>query len=174
MEPALRFRRTIVLMRAALLLLCSLLTACGTIRTGSHQAIQVDSDPAGALIAVDCGEAERHPGLRTPAVLHLPRAAEHCAILLTKPGYQHASFELNRALSPASVANMELAVVGSELLAEDCCGPDWFFVTGAFIAGGAVLGAAGMAIDGATGALWEHQPASIFLVLEEEAEQGSD
>jgi hypothetical protein len=87
-----------------------LLSACATAINTPYQHVPVTSDPPGAFVIVDCGKAP-HDGGVTPAAVTLDRAAEHCAITLSKQGYEPKSIAFERQTSRVVAANRGLGVV---------------------------------------------------------------
>ncbi len=146
------------------------LTSCATMVNGRYQDVKVDSYPAGAAIAVDCGKAS-HDGGTTPTTLRLPRRAEACTLKLSKAGYREREFvferQLSRAVSANTVAAAPVAVVtavagaivASELaLSDDVIGFGWDV--------GLTLGSApGRQIDKQTGGAYKWVPGDVFIVL---------
>jgi hypothetical protein len=156
-----------------LLIIILLATGCATMIHGTHQDVPVQSDPAGARVRVDCGDAPLEPGV-TPLVISLPRAEEHCSLTLTKDGFVERTIVFERQLSRATSGNQVGGVVTGTFVG--LIG----LITGAFVsegaadagatvgfdAGSAAGSAAGHGIDKRTGAAYKHAPERIMVRLE--------
>jgi hypothetical protein len=138
---------------------------CATVNDGTYQRIAVSTEPSGASIAVDCGSAAHHVRKTTPATIKVPRRADPCKLLVTKEGYENESIALKRVVSPRAYSNFHLAAAGVEAMSDDCCDSDWFAFLALLTAGSAAVGAVGMTVDRATGAIFEHTPEVVSLVL---------
>ena len=127
---------------------------CATVRNGRHQEIRVVSDPAGADVEVRCGKAQA--ARVTPATIRLPRRAEECSLILSRPGYQSETVVFDSSPSGFLWANLSGPIVGGATGATRHSDQAFLdFLLGAF------LGGAGFAIDAMTGAMWELQPTSV-------------
>lgn len=135
---------------------------------GRYQQMPVHSDPAGAHIAVDCGDAPADGGV-TPATVRLRRGAHHCAITLTKDGYAPETVTFEKHLSSQTFANIGLgfvtglalgvAAAPSSILSEDDSASN---AATAGVIGGT---AAGILIDRSTGAMYRQAPGSVDVQL---------
>lgn len=153
------------------LLLCGVVsTGCATTLGGRNQAIHVESDPAGATLAVDCGIRNADAG-KTPVTIHVSRQAEPCRITLSKEGYQRREIDLVRQFNPAFLGNLTPVGVVIEGAIESESGSGFGSeleeMTEIFFAGVALgITGIGMAIDGLTGAVWTRGSGTIVVTLE--------
>jgi hypothetical protein len=77
---------------------------CATMVNETTEKIPVRSNPAGAVVSVDCGNAPLYGGM-TPTVITVPRAATPCSLTIAKEGYAEKRIEFQRQLSRATTAN---------------------------------------------------------------------
>ena len=84
------------------------LTGCASVVNHTTQQIPVTSDPAGAVVRVDCGDVKNDPKLITPAVVTVQRKADHCTIALEKAGYAPAEVKLAKSMSAWYLGNVVL------------------------------------------------------------------
>jgi hypothetical protein len=142
----------------------ALLASCATlVHPDSHERIPVTSDPAGAVVSVDCGSLPVYGGV-TPVTLTIQRKADPCVFTVSKEGYKPHSVELSRELTRAAEGNqVPGAVVG---------GVAWIisFLAGepgvaVYQAGREAGSAPGNAIDERTGAMYKHVPGEVHVVL---------
>ena len=161
------------MMRVLWIFTLSLTTGCATIINGTHQNVPVQSDPGGARVRVDCGDAPLDPGV-TPLVVAMPRAAEHCSLTLTKDGYAEATVVFERQLSRATEGNKVggvvtgaffglIGLVTGSLVSEDAADAGGAI---GFDAGNAAASAAGNGIDRHSGGAFKHVPERVFVRLE--------
>jgi len=68
------------------------------------EKIPVRSEPAGAVVSIECGNAPIYGGV-TPTVITVPRAAQPCGITIAKEGYVDARVTFERQYSRAGAAN---------------------------------------------------------------------
>lgn len=134
-------------------------TACATVQHGPVQRIHVESEPSGAeVLTTLCGPGSTKKAL-TPAVIWVSRRAERCTLLFSADGYESDRVVLTRAVADESLDNLEFF----EICAEDVldCDDAWpFFFFGGLLAG------TGFGVDAVTGALFEQQPADVFVRLQ--------
>src|SRR5437879_2971868 len=108
--------RAVPVMRRGLPAIVLLLTAgCGTMINGTTEQVPVKSDPSGAVITIECGNAPLYGGF-TPMTITLQRSAEPCAITVAKEGYEETRVELKRQISRAAGANRVPGVVTGAVL----------------------------------------------------------
>lgn len=131
---------------------------CATLHHGRHQEISVVSDPAGADVEIRCGKAQ--PPAVTPATVRLPRRAENCSLLLTRPGFQPETVVFDSSPSRWTWLNLAPPIAGGVL--GGTRGHAHAFTDFLF---GALLGGIGFGIDAITGAMWELTPATIERTL---------
>lgn len=96
-------------MKRLLTLLVALSAGCAT--TGPTQQILVRSEPAGAAVTVECGDAKNDTQLLTPTVVSVHRRPDHCAILLVKDGYHPVAVPLHKARSAWHFGNVLAGVL---------------------------------------------------------------
>jgi|GEM_PF-383759 len=77
---------------------------CATMVNTANEKIPVRSNPAGAVVSVDCGNAPLYGGV-TPTTITVPRTAAPCSITLAKEGYVPVRVDFHRELSRAVAAN---------------------------------------------------------------------
>jgi hypothetical protein len=161
--------------RIALLLFPLALAGCATVVNDQKEKIAVRSEPAGAVVSVECGTAPVYGGV-TPAVIIIERTADPCAFTIAKEGFEPQRVELQRQISRATKGNKVPGVVAGSLLSVIA-----FLVTmdgdvmnpvdaaqGGWEVGNALGEAPGNAIDRKTGAAYKHVPGTILVKLEPE------
>ncbi|HUO85414.1 MAG TPA: hypothetical protein VM534_09905 [Thermoanaerobaculia bacterium] len=155
-------------MRAILAVVCSLFVSCATISRGPYETIQIRSDPPGAVVDAECGVA--HEPVTTPGEVRLRRKADPCLIRIVMEGYEPAEIALRRQRSGHLWGN--LAIGGAATLLLTALLLDVLAYTGGSV--GAVpfllVSGAGIGIDYATGAVWEHEPNEIHQTLVRETD----
>ena len=127
---------------------------CATVHNGRDQEIRVTTDPAGANVEVRCGKPQ--PVTVTPATVRLPRRANECSLILTRPGFQSETVVFESRPSRWVWGNFAAPGVGAAVGAtqhSDQAFVDFFL--------GALIGGAGFGIDALTGAMWQLEPASV-------------
>jgi hypothetical protein len=161
----------------ALLLAMTALGGCATVINKPMQKIPVNSEPAGAVVSINCGSVPIYGGL-TPVTIELPRAAEDCSITLGKEGYAEAEVRFEQQVSRVTAANRVPGVVLGTfagllaVIAEwDEADPDGGFIAEAYRAGSAIGSLPGNAIDRKTGAAFKHVPGEVFVTLSPAAQQ---
>jgi hypothetical protein len=127
---------------------------CATVHNGRHQEISVVSDPAGASVEVRCGKPQ--PAAVTPATVRLPRRAEPCSLIVTRPGFQSETVVFESSPSRWFWANFAGPIAGGASGATRHS--DQAFID--FLVG-ALLGGAGFVVDATTGAMWQLEPARV-------------
>ena len=161
-----------VMRQVLLLSMMLLLSCCATMVNGTKEQIPVKSDPPGAVVTVECGNAPLYGGL-TPAVVTVERKADPCELIIAKEGYVEEHVALIRELSRATLANKVpgavfgslLAVIGAAIEIDSGGDVDGQLVGPAW-EGGMYLGSApGNAIDQRTGAAYKHTPKEVFVKL---------
>ena len=81
--------------RIALLALTLTAAGCATMINDQKEKIPIRSEPAGAVVSVECGTAPVYGGL-TPAVLIIERTADPCEVTIAKEGYEAKKVALAR------------------------------------------------------------------------------
>ena len=127
---------------------------CATVHNGRHQEVSVVTDPAGANVEVRCGKPQ--PVAVTPTTVRLPRGAEECSLILTRPGFQSETVVFDPTPNRWVWANFAGPIIGGA--SGSTRHSDQAFID--FLIG-AVLGGAGFGIDAITGAMWEVEPARV-------------
>jgi hypothetical protein len=77
---------------------------CATMVNDTTEKIPVRSEPAGAVVSIECGSAPIYGGV-TPTVITVPRAAQPCGITIAKEGYVETRVKFERQFSRAGAAN---------------------------------------------------------------------
>lgn len=127
---------------------------CATLKNGRYQEVGVVSDPAGANVEVRCGRMQ--PTAVTPTTIRVPRRADQCSLILTRPGFHPETVMFDSRPSGWVWANFAGPVVGGLSGATRQSGLAFLdFLFGVF------LGGVGFGIDALTGALWELEPAKV-------------
>lgn len=138
-----------------------------------RETIAVRSEPAGAVVSVECGTAPVYGGM-TPANIIIERTADPCAVTIAKEGYAEQRVVLERQVSRATRGNKVGGVVAGSLL-----GLVGFLVSidsnwvdpidsaqAGWEIGNAVGTAPGNAIDRKTGAAFKHVPKTVVVRLD--------
>lgn len=159
--------------RIALLLFPLVLSGCATVVNDQKEKIAVRSEPAGAVVSVECGTSPVYGGV-TPAVILIERTADPCVFTIAKEGFAEQRVQLERQISRATKGNKVPGIVAGSLL-----GFIAFLVTmdgdvldpvdaaqGGWQVGNALGEAPGNAIDRKTGAAFKHVPGTVFVRLE--------
>jgi hypothetical protein len=154
----------------SLLAVAFIAAGCATIANDQKEKIAVRSDPTGAVVSVDCGNAPIYGGI-TPAVIIIERTANPCSVTIAKERYVEKTVDLQQTLSRATLGNRVPGVIagaflGLVALVIDSSDDDWIATAaeGGYEAG---TGAAN-AIDRKTGAAYKHVPGEIFVKLDPE------
>ena len=147
-----------------LLALCLAAAGCATVINDQKEKIPVRSEPAGAVVSVECGTTPVYGGV-TPAVIIIERTAEPCEVTIAKEGYAATKVTLERTISRAVNGNkVPGAILGGVL------GLVAFFnnddAGAAYAVGSAIGEAPGKAIDRKTGAAYKHTPKEVFVRLD--------
>jgi hypothetical protein len=106
LSPPFAIRRSGRLLAA--LLAASLLGAarCATVAHGTTQRIEVESNPAGAVVSLSCVEGSV-PNLGvTPIGIDVQRKSKSCAVEIAKEGYFPVNVPLQRTFSGVYVGNL--------------------------------------------------------------------
>lgn len=153
--------------RLALLAVTLLAAGCATVINDQREKIPVRSEPAGAVVSVECGQAPVYGGV-TPAVLLIERTADPCSITVAKEGYEQRTVTLERKTSRAVRGNKVPGVIVGSLFGLIA----WFaddngsWVGDAYELGSTLGEAPGNAIDHRTGAAYKHVPGEVFVRLD--------
>ena len=151
----------------ALLALTLAAAGCATMANDQKEKIPVRSEPAGAVVSVECGNTPVYGGV-TPAVIIIDRTADPCAVTVAKEGYTQKTVELelttSRAVAGSKVPGVMLgALFGLIAVLSDSSDAT---VGGAYTIGSALGEAPGNAIDRKTGAAYKHVPGNVFVTLD--------
>jgi hypothetical protein len=160
-------------MRRCLAALGLVLAGCATVINDQKETIAVSSEPAGAVVTVNCGSSAMYGGL-TPASILIERIADPCAFTIAKDGYREKRVELRRLTSAATIGNKVPGIIAGSLLSVVglLVTPDSNWIDPLDVAqsgweiGSAIGEAPGNAIDRKTGAAYKHVPAKISVKLE--------
>lgn len=154
-----------------LLAVSLLLAGCATIANDPREKIPVRSEPAGAVVTVDCGSAPMYGGV-TPAVIIIERTSDPCAITVAKDGFAEQHVDLQRTISASTAGNaVPGAVLGAitgifaAFLEMDRLGGEDTIESAASAGYHAGKGAAD-AVDRKTGAAYKHVPGEVFVRLD--------
>jgi hypothetical protein len=153
------------------LILATLTLRCASIAHGRYQRVAVRSAPAGAQVAVQCGDAPASPGV-TPLDIWVRRSAEKCAITLSHAGYSDRTITFTRATSGVAWANVApgfVAGVAAGAAVAVPFGSNQGAVNNALFSGAAVGSGIGLAVDRATGAIFRQVPSQVDVVLDDSA-----
>ena len=135
--------------------------------------IPVRSDPAGAVVSVDCGDVPIYGGV-TPTVITVPRAAQPCGITIAKEGYVEARVDFQRQLSGATRANriiaapvgIALGIFGFALTSDSgIFDPEDVFLAG-YKLGTAAAAIPANKIDVKSGRAYKLVPGEVSVILE--------
>ena len=159
-------------MRRFLLPLATLLLSsrCATMVNQATEKIPVRSEPAGAVVTVDCGAAPMYGGV-TPTTITVPRAAQPCSLTVAKDGYAEQKVDFQRQRSRVTAVNNVPGVVAGTLLGAAAMlfmwnSSDDLELPALAFEGGQLLGSApGNAIDRRTGAAYKQVPGDVFVTL---------
>jgi hypothetical protein len=157
--------------RSVLLFALVALSGCATVINKPTQKIPVSSDPAGAVVSIDCGSVPIYGGL-TPVTIELPRGEEDCSITLGKEGYAETVVHFEQQLSRVTAANSVPGVVVGTftglvavLLEWEGGAMDGEFIADAYRVGHTLGSMPGNAIDRKSGAAYKHVPGEVFVTL---------
>lgn len=136
----------------------------------SVERIPVRSEPPGAVVSVDCGNAPLFGGT-TPTVIEVPRVADACSITIAKEGFAEQHIDFQRQLSRATLGNQVPGIFAGTFFSVVALALTWEtddvdFVIDAFRGGHAVGSAAGHAIDQRTGRAYKWVPGEVSVKLE--------
>jgi hypothetical protein len=147
----------------ALLLIGCILSSCATITHGRDEVISVDSNPSGAAATIRCARNISASGM-TPARLTIPRKADGCSVNIEMSGRTTQNVPLERGFTGAYWMNLAptlglpLYVLAEGIWASGSAGAGWLVV--------GLAGAAGLIVDRATGAMYDHDPHAINVTLQ--------
>jgi hypothetical protein len=77
---------------------------CATIVNDTTEKIPVRSEPAGAVVSIECGNVPIYGGV-TPTVITVPRAAQPCGITIAREGYAETRVKFERQYSRVGAGN---------------------------------------------------------------------
>ena len=147
------------------------MAGCATVANDQRENIPIRSEPAGAVVSVDCGNTPIYGGI-TPAVIIIERTADPCSVTIAKDGYGERVVSLQRQISRATVGNKVPGVITGALfglvaLVASLDNPNsGDFAIGAAQGGMALGEGAANAVDRKTGAAFKHVPGEIFVRLD--------
>jgi len=144
---------------------------CATVANDQRENIPIRSEPAGAVVSVNCGNAPIYGGV-TPAVIIIERTADPCSVTIAKDGYEEKTVDMERQISRATAGNkvpgvITAALFGLVVLIVDLDGHGRGGDVIDAAEGGMALGeGAANAVDRKTGAAYKHVPGEIFVRLD--------
>lgn len=147
----------------ALLLIGCLLSSCATITHGRDEVISVESSPSGASATIRCAGNISVNGT-TPARLTIPRKADGCNVNIEKSGMKTQNVQIERGftatywLNFAPTLGLPIYVLSEGIWGTGSGANGWVIV--------GLAGAAGLIIDRATGAIYDHDPHVINVTLQ--------
>jgi hypothetical protein len=150
------------------ILLALSLSSCATMFNGTQQLIPFNSQPQGAEVWID-GEFRG----TTPVEVKLRRGAKQHHVLLKLGEFEQTVIVERAGMSPEGTAGLvieilpggTLAVLGLASDLEECPG-DWCGLGTIFAVFGVVTAALPLGVDLATGALYQLEPAEVFVEFE--------
>ena len=159
-------------MRRSLLALATLVFAsgCATMVNKATERIPVRSEPAGAVVTVDCGSASMYGGV-TPTTITVPRIAQPCSVTVGKEGYEAQTINFQRQHSRVVAGNNVPGVVAGTVFGAVATlflwnSTDDFELPVLAFEGGQILGSApGNAVDRRSGAAYKQVPGDVFVRL---------
>src|SRR4051794_17035570 len=90
--------------RAGLLLVFFMATACATVTTGTHETINVESNPPSADATLKCDRGDVQHGV-TPRTFTIRRNAGSCTLALDKEGFESGHVILEEGINGRYWAN---------------------------------------------------------------------
>src|SRR6266550_2573381 len=87
---------------------------CATVANDQRENIPIRSEPAGAVVSVNCGNAPIYGGV-TPAVIIIERTADPCSVTIAKDGYEEKTVDMERQISRATAGNKVPGVITAAL-----------------------------------------------------------
>lgn len=154
-----------------LVALTGAMAGCATVANDQRENIPIRSEPSGAVVSVNCGNAPIYGGV-TPAVIIIERTADPCSITIAKDGYEETTVDLERQISRATAGNKVPGVITGALFGLVAILADLESHHGSTdvidaAEGGMALGeGAANAVDRKTGAAYKHVPGEIFVRLD--------
>jgi hypothetical protein len=158
-------------MKRLLLVCCLLAAGCATVVNDQLENIPVRSEPAGAVVSIECGAAPVYGGV-TPAVILVERTADPCELTIVKEGYAAQKVVLARTISGATRGNKvpgvaAAAVAGLFTAFFMMDNPHGDQAVESALRGGMAAGeGAANAVDRKTGAAYKHVPGEVFVTLD--------
>lgn len=147
------------------------MAGCATVANDQRENIPIRSEPSGAVVSVNCGNAPIYGGI-TPAVIIIERTADPCSVTIAKDGYEEKTVDMERQTSRATIGNKVPGVITGALFGLVALIVDLDSRNGAddvidAAKGGMALGeGAANAVDRKTGAAYKHVPGEIFVRLD--------
>jgi len=147
---------------AAMIVVLTLASGCGTIISGPSETITVTSDPSGAELSVDCGAGVGT--FITPARLAIARRSSDCTLTLRKPGFAVETAVIEQGINPWTWGNVPIAALGITAIGMSGFSDDPS--QGARMGGAvALIGLGGLVVDRLTFRLRDHDPKTLHLTL---------
>ena len=142
-------------MRKLLLMGALGLVGCATASNGPMQRIRIDSEPQGVSVALkNCG-AMATKTVTTPAVAWVSRRSTQCRLVFRKPYYEEAVLRLDRHTSRTMDAygtTTDVILDASRYISD-------------YVALSTVLLIPSLAVDAASGSMFELQPSDVLVRL---------
>jgi hypothetical protein len=149
-----------------LLLIGCLLSSCATMTRGRDEVISVDSNPPGANVTILCAGNISATGT-TPARLTIPRKADSCKVDVGKSGMKSQKIPIERGFNASYWMNFVPTLgLPTYVLSSGLWGGNESTANGWLAVG--LAGAAGLIVDRATGAMYDHEPNVIKVTLQPE------
>ena len=149
----------------SLLLTGCLLSSCATMTHGRDEIISVESSPSGASATIRCAGNISASGT-TPAHLTIPRKADGCNVNIEKSGMKTRNIEIERGFSGSYWLNIPPTIGFPVFTFATGLGDNASKAVGWLVLG--LAGAAGLIVDRATGAMYDHNPHVINVTLQPE------
>lgn len=149
--------------RAVAAVLAMTLTACATIDHGPMQRVYVASDPPGAEVRLSkCGTIASKEAT-TPASVWVSRRADRCRVTFHLGGHEPREYALTRRVA------LDRSLVFTDLCNDTLC--DSLGDVAVMITASLALAAVGLSIDAVSGALFEQEPAELFVDFADSEEE---
>jgi hypothetical protein len=147
----------------------ALASGCATLASRREETFKVTSEPSGADVSLDC--APDSGARTTPASFVIARKTPDCTVTIQKAGFETQTVVVERGVNRWTWANLPIAlfgigVMGMSGFSED---PDNGLQAGAAIT---LVGLGGLAIDGMTGQLHDHDPKTLHVKLRPSPDTG--
>lgn len=142
-------------MRKLLLLVAFVLAGCTTVSNGPMQRIRIDSEPQGASVALTKCGAMATKTVTTPAIAWVSRRSTQCRLAFRKPYFEGETIRLDRHTSRSMDSygtTVDIILDNSSTLSD-------------VAVLGTVLLVPSLAVDAASGSMFELQPSVVVVRL---------